>query len=165
MADEYSTDWAVAESRDEREKRINAFAIHFLMPRSSVVRDWEKYGGPDEPRSVAVRIAADYRVSWTAVCTQLQNLRLVNARLANDLRSQRPTRADFLEPGVFVVEELAPPSLSPQFASAVVRAYRGQKIAAGRAVELLRGTIAEEELPAVDLAPLESLCGELDAAR
>lgn len=40
FADEYATDWALAESRDEREKRINVFAIHFLMPRASITNDW-----------------------------------------------------------------------------------------------------------------------------
>jgi Zn-dependent peptidase ImmA (M78 family)/DNA-binding XRE family transcriptional regulator len=162
IADEYATDWAVAESKDERERRINAFAIHFLMPRSSVVRDWQTYGGEHEPRPAAIRLAAQYRVSWTAACAQLQNFRLVNRALADALRSQPPRRADLLELGVFIVEELAPPTLSPQFASAVLRAYRGAKIGANRAVDLLRGTITADELPAIDVVPLESLRSELE---
>jgi len=163
IGDEFSTDWAVADSRDEREKRINAFAIHFLMPRSSVARDWEAYGGDQEPRSTAIRLAAEYRVSWTAACTQLQNLKAIDGKLADTLRSQRPTRADFLEQGLFVTEELIAPALSVGFIQAALRAYRSQKIGASRAVELLRGTIAEDELPLVDTVPLEALRGELES--
>jgi Zn-dependent peptidase ImmA (M78 family)/transcriptional regulator with XRE-family HTH domain len=164
IADEYSTDWAVDEPRDERERRVNAFAIHFLMPRASVTRDWTGYGGQSDPRRAAIRLACEYRVSWTAACGQLQNLGLVDRRLAEQLRASRPNRADFLELGLYVVEELTPPELSPQFASGVVRAYRGHKIAAGRAVELLRGSITEEELPDVDAVPLEALRGELETS-
>ncbi len=165
MADEYSTDWSVAESRDAREKLVNAFAIHFLMPRPSVTRDWDAYGGPEDARPAATRIATDYRVSWSAACTQLQNLELIEAAEADALRFQPPTRADFLELGLFVIEELAPPAVSPRFASAALRAYRGGKIGGSRALELLRGTINEEELPAVDIVPIESLRRDLEAAQ
>lgn len=164
MGDEYSTDWAVAESRDARERQVNAFAVHFLMPRRSVVRDWGAFGGEHEPRRATIGLAAEYRVSWSAACTQVQSIGLVDGDLADALRSRPPTRVDFLENGVFVVEELAPPLLSPEFTRAVLRAYRGQKIGPGRAVEALRNTITEEELPPIDEVPLESLRGELESS-
>ena len=65
------------------------------------------------------------------------------------------------ELGLFVVEELAPPSVSPGFSRAVKRAYQGQKIAASRATELLRGTADEEDLPAPEVVPLDALRGDI----
>lgn len=161
MADEYATDWSLVDGTDERERRINAFAIHFLLPRPSANRDWHAWGGPDDPRSSAIRIAAEYRLSWTAACTQLQNLGLLDRCVAADLRRRPPTRLDLTELGLFVVEELAPPSVSPEFSRAVKRAYQSQKIKASRAIELLRGTADEEELPAAEIVPLEALRGDI----
>lgn len=157
MADEYATDWAIGDTRDDHESRINAFAIHFLMPRHSVRRNWAEYQGDTEPRSAATRLAVEYRLSWTAVCSHLQNLRLIDQRTANELRNRAPTRSDFLELGLFIVPELTSPAVSCDFARAALRAYRAQKITAGRTIELLRGTITEDDLPPVDVVPLSAL--------
>lgn len=161
MADEYATDWSLIDGIDERERRINAFAIHFLLPRQSAVREWDTWGGQDDPRSATIRIAADYRISWTAACTQLQNLGLFERSVGADLRRRPPTRLDLTELGLFVVEELAPPSVSPEFSRAVKRAYQGQKITASRAIELLRGSANEDELPAAEIVPLDALRGDM----
>lgn len=157
IADEYSTDWWVGDVKEDREKRINAFAIHFLMPRESVVKDWSVSGGREDPRGAAMRLATDYRMSWTAACAHFQNLGLIERGVANDLRGRPPTRPDLLERGLFVVEELAPPTVSPGFAKATLRAYRGSKITARRAIELLRGTLERDELPPVDVVPRDAL--------
>jgi Zn-dependent peptidase ImmA (M78 family)/DNA-binding XRE family transcriptional regulator len=164
IQDEYSTDWAVTEPRDERERRLNAFAIHFLMPRASVTRNWSEWGGREDPRAAAVRIGVEYRASWTATCTQLQNLGLTDHQAAQRLRAAPPTKADYVELELAVVEELTPPYLSPRFGQAVLRAYRGGKISAGRAVELLRGTVEEDDLPPPDEVPVDALRGELPRA-
>lgn len=160
MADEYSTDWSVGEAKEEREKRINAFAIHLLMPRRSVVDSWDAHGGDGEPGDAMIRLAVEYRVSWTAACGHLQNLGVIDREVENDIRGHPPTRSDLLERGLFIVEELAPPTVSPLFVNAVLRAYRGSKITAERAIELLRGTLARDDLPAVDIVPPEALRAE-----
>lgn len=161
MEDEYSTDWAVGESRDERESRINAFAIHFLMPRASVHRDWGDFDGEADARSAAIRLGVEYRVSWSAVCSQLVNLGALDRDAALALRSQPPSKADHLELGALLVEELAPPYVSPLFARAALRAYRTGKIGENRTLELLRGTLGQEDLPTVDVVPPDALKGEL----
>ena len=161
MADEYATDWSLTHGTDERERHINAFAIHFLLPRQTAVHDWNTWGGRDDPRSATIRVAAEYRLSWTAACTQLQNLGLFERSVGADLRRRPPTRLDLTELGLFVVEELAPPSVSPEFSRAVKRAYQGQKITASRAIELLRGTADEDELPAAEMVPLDALRGDM----
>lgn len=159
--DEYVTDWELSRARDEGEKRINAFAIHVLMPRGSIVRAWRELDGPESPREAAIRLAQDYRVSWTAACSQVQNLDLIDEATANDLRGGPPTRAEHLALGGVVSEDLVAPRVSPALARAVLRAFEANKITSGRAVELLRGAIEEDDLPAVNEVPLEALTGEL----
>ncbi|MBA3890829.1 MAG: ImmA/IrrE family metallo-endopeptidase [Gemmatimonadaceae bacterium] len=159
--DEYVTDWELARARDEGEKRINAFAIHLLMPRQSIVRAWRALGGRESPREATIRLAQDYRVSWTAACSRVQNLELVDDTTATELRGAPPTRAEHLAMGGVVSEDLVAPRMSPALARAVLRAFEANKITSGRAVELLRGAIEEDDLPAVNEVPLEALTGEL----
>lgn len=116
FADEYSTDWAVGESRDDRERTINAFAIHFLLRRSSVSRGWREAGGEDDHRTATLRLAVDYRVSWSAACQQLLNLELLDHDSAAKLRAQLPSKSEHLELGLFIVEDFRPPYVSPAFA-------------------------------------------------
>lgn len=160
-ADEYSTDTDIAESRDEREKLINTFAIHFLMPRASIKGAWHKYAEDHDPRAAAIRIAADYRVSWSAACTQLATLGLIDRELDSQLRAEPPRKADYIELDVYIVEDLQPPSISPTFAKAVIRAYRAGKLNADRAAELARGTMSAEDLPGPAHVPLAALRGEV----
>jgi Zn-dependent peptidase ImmA (M78 family)/DNA-binding XRE family transcriptional regulator len=164
MADEFSTDWHLDASRDEREKLINAFAAHLLMPRSSILRDWTNAGGQEDPRPAAIRLATDYRVSWSALCGHLLNLDAITSSDMQALAARPPTRADLIELGTFVVEELAPPQVSPGLSRAILRAYKGGKLGASRAVELLRGTVDREELPRVNPVPLQALRSEVEGS-
>lgn len=162
-ADEYSADTSLAEPRDAREKRMNAFAIHFLMPRRSIERAWREYKRGNEPRAAAIRIAAEYRVSWSAACTQLATLGLISRAGAVELYARPPRKGDYIELDAHFVEELRPPAVSPTFAKAVIRAYKAGKINADRAVDLARGTIQPEDLPEPDRVPLAALRGELES--
>ncbi|HEV8648554.1 MAG TPA: XRE family transcriptional regulator [Actinomycetes bacterium] len=160
FADEYSTDLSLAENGDETERRVNEFASHLLLPRESVTRRWQ--AGAGEPREKAVRLGVEYRVSWSALCSQLKSLGLVTDAERRALLAHPPTRADFIELGMAVVEELHPPSASPRYAQAVLRAYRGGKLGANRTVDLLWGSVAKEELPQLDALPVEALRREFD---
>ncbi len=158
FADEYVTDFAIGHSREDRERLVNAFAIHMLMPRASVLTSWERLhreGAND--RTALIRIAADYRVSWTAACAQARNLGLIERTALTSLEQARPTPADYVELQVSFVEELEPPAVSPVYARAVLRAYRHYKIGADRAVELLYGTLRLDDLPTPDELPLDAL--------
>lgn len=161
MADEYATDWAVSESREDRERLINVFAVHFLMPGQAVSRDWTRWSGDLEQRSAAVRLAQQYRMSWTAVCGQLINLGLVDRESGQALASWPPSRAEHLEVGGTVVEELVPPRVSPVFARAALKSFRGHMLGRTRAVELLRGMVELDDLPDVNDVPAEALRGEI----
>lgn len=161
LADSYSAEWIVAAEDEDRERLVSAFAIHFLMPRDSVVQRWAQLNGRDDPRPAAIVLGAEFAVSWTAICAQLRNLKLISDGVRRSLAEQRPSKADLLELEVFIEEDLRPPSLSPGFSSAVVRAYRKHKLSRERAVELLRGTVEPQDLPPQDAVPLEAMQAEI----
>lgn len=157
--DAYATDW-LAEGLGG-EKLINAFAVHLLLPRRSLIEAWSSYTGSKTPRVAAIRLAVEYRVSWTPLCNQLHTLELVDSLGRDQLISAPPKRVDFMELELEIVEEISPPYLSPAYSAAVVRSYRHGKIGRGRAVEMLWHTLSGEDLPEPDTAPLESLRSEL----
>lgn len=161
LADEYTADVGLATARDERESLLNAFAIHLLMPRASVRRRWEELTrGWDDPRTRLVVLAAEYRVSWTAVISHAVTLELISHQDRSLLETRRPTRADYFETGVRFEEELLPPALPPAYSQAAVRAYRRGLISADRTVELLRRTVGRDDLPRPHEIPMEALATE-----
>jgi Zn-dependent peptidase ImmA (M78 family)/transcriptional regulator with XRE-family HTH domain len=162
LADDFSTEWIVGSDGEDRERLINAFAIHFLMPRESLTPRWQQLGGNEEPYRAALVLGAEYGVSWTAVLRHLCNLEFIDSKTHERLKVMRPSRADYLEWGVSVREDLAPAAVPPRFAQAVVRAYKRHKVSAARALELLHGTLRAAELPAEDKVPLESMRSQFD---
>jgi Zn-dependent peptidase ImmA (M78 family)/DNA-binding XRE family transcriptional regulator len=160
FADEYSTDLSIAEVGSETERRINRFAVHLLLPRNSVTERWRASTG--EPREKAIRLGVEYRVSWSALCSQLKSLGLVNEAEHQALLTRPPTRADYLELGMGFVEELHPPFVPPSYARAVLGAYRSGKLGANRTIDLLWGSIANEDLPELAALPIESFQREFD---
>lgn len=162
FADDFSPEWIVGSGGEDRERLINAFAIHFLMPRESVRSRWQELGGQREPRRAAISLGAEYGVSWTAVLGHLCNLELIDSQTRERLDLYRPSRADYLENGLTLREELAPPEVPPGFAQAVIRAYKRHKISAERALELLHGKLSAVDLPPSDGVPLESMHTQFD---
>ena len=92
----------------------------------------------------------------------LRNLELVDQRTHDSLRADRPTKADYLEGGVTLREELTPPAVPPKYAQAVVRAFKRHKLSRGRTLELLRGAAVDQDLPREDLVPLEAMRSQFD---
>jgi Zn-dependent peptidase ImmA (M78 family)/transcriptional regulator with XRE-family HTH domain len=162
FADDFSPEWIVGPTGDDRERLINAFVIHLLMPRESILSKWQELGGHTEPRWAAIVLGAEYGVSWTAVLGHLCNLGLIDDRTRSRLEVTRPGKADYLEAGIALREELAPPAFSPRFAQAVVRAYKQHKISASRAIALLRNTLDAADLPPENRVPLESMRSQFD---
>lgn len=162
LADEYTTDFGLGTSRADREALINAFAIHFLMPRSSVLARWSELSKQfDDPRTRLVVLAAEYQVSWSAAVSHAATLELISHTEMERLRNHRPKSVDYLALRIRLPEELAPKSLAPAYTQAVVRAYRRAIITVDRAVELLRQTVGVEDL----LPPPESHLEDLAAER
>jgi len=140
--------------QDEREKLINAFAIHLLLPRSGVRTLISEFG--TNYRLAAVAAAARYRVSWTAVCAQFRNIEVIDAGAHENLVNEPPSQVDRVELGEYWVPELDPPAVPPQYGKKVLAAYRRGKLTAARATELLWGTVDRVGLPPQDDIPLEA---------
>jgi Zn-dependent peptidase ImmA (M78 family)/transcriptional regulator with XRE-family HTH domain len=160
FADEYSTDLSVAEVGSEMERRINGFAVHLLLPRSSLTERWRMLSG--EPREKAIRLGVEYRVSWSALCSQLKNLGLASEAEHQALLARPPTRADYIELGMGFVEELQPPSVPRSYARAVLAGYRASKLGANRTIDLLWGSITKKDLPELAALPIEAYQREFD---
>jgi Zn-dependent peptidase ImmA (M78 family)/DNA-binding XRE family transcriptional regulator len=163
VADEYTADFGLGTAKDDREALIDAFAIHFLMPRSSVRRRWQELAREwDDPRTRLVVLAAEYRVSWSAAISHAVTLGLVSHQDRAALEVRRPTRADYFETGVRFEEELQPVSLAPAYSKAAVRAFRRGVISTDRAVELLRGAVTRDDLPPPHETPVSALVPEFE---
>jgi len=161
FADSYSAEWVVESSSDARERLIDAFAIHFLMPRSGVTKRWQELDGKTDPRGATLALAAEYGASWSAACAQLRNLDLIDDPLREELAQVRPGKSEYLEREIAIVEDLRPPQVSAAVAAGVIKAYRKNKITRGRAIELLRGTVEPDELPAPNAVPLDAMTADI----
>lgn len=161
VGDAYAPETAVSPG-DETERLLNAVAVHLLMPRTAVRQLWEERASEDR-RLAAVAITARFRTSWSATCSHLRNLGLVDATERDDLANAPPKKGDFLEVGEWWMPELEAPSVPPEYARRVVGSYRSGKLTAARAVELLWGTVSEGDLPELDEIPLNGLRREFEA--
>src|SRR5260370_4156155 len=133
------------------------------MPRTSVRRRWEELSGEwEDPRTRLVILAAEYRVSWSAAISHAMNLELISHGDRSLLEVRRPTPADYFETGIRFEEELQPIALAPAYSQAAVRAFRRGVISADRAIELLRRTVAVDDLPRPYDLPIEALAPEFD---
>lgn len=133
----------------DAERMINAFAAYLLMPRAAVHAAWDEFSA-HSARRAAIAVAVRFGVSWTAACNQLTNLALIDQRgrellVADDLR-----RGELFEFGERYVPELDPPSVPRGYASAVISAFRQQRLTPARTTELLHGTVDENDLPDPD---------------
>ena len=158
--DAYAVD-IEATGRSETERMIDAFAIHLLLPREALERRWSRLGGGDDARSAAIVIAAEYRLSWTALCGHLVNTELLGRDVADVMRAALPRGGEYAEMGVNIVEELVPPMAPRPVVQAALRGYRRNLLGTGRTLELVRWTLTETDLRDRDEIPLAALAGEL----
>ncbi|HET6211835.1 MAG TPA: ImmA/IrrE family metallo-endopeptidase, partial [Micromonosporaceae bacterium] len=150
IRDEYHTDVGVAASRDEREQLVNVFAGEFLLPQDDLVAKADGKGA--DTRAFLVGIAAEYRLSWSAVVDRARRAGLVAPDEAQHLRARAPVKGDFLALlGREPEPDLPLGDRGPLWTQAVLRAHGEGLITGQRAVELLAGRIAVDELPDQDL--------------
>ncbi|SOJ52962.1 hypothetical protein MSIMFB_00467 [Mycobacterium simulans] len=128
------------------EKMIFSFAIHFLAPRSGVVRVWNDHHEWSN-RNRALAVSATYRLSWSAAVAQLRNLGLIDWREHDTLLDQEPRKGDYLHLKLTWDNEPKSPYVSPSFAAACIEGYTSGRLTAARTVELLRGTMTRDDLP------------------
>lgn len=159
FGDAYSVDWGTDSSAIEQ--AIDSFAINLLLPRAGARQRWNELRKDQALRPSAIIISAEYRVSWTAALRQLRRFELISKDEYRALDSSSPTRADYLECNLRVIEELQPPYIPTGVAGAAIRAYRSHRLSAERVTEMLRGQIHIDDLPVRDEIPLAALRGEL----
>lgn len=163
LEDEFDTFSEMPTARSRREKLINAFAVHFLLPREGVSARFSSLRNDGyDTREAALFLGQEYAVSWTALCAQLKTLKLIDEKTRKALAADVPGAADFLELGLRLPPNDAATKIPGVFARAVIRAYKSNKLSAERAVEMLRGEITKENLPTLPPAPLDSLIGEIE---
>ena len=155
FADEYSTDWAVAEAKAEGvEARIDRFARALLLPQVALRDRWH---GGDDTRTDAVLIASEYRVDMSTLAQRLAELDVAPAAVVQRVRRTRTRQADIVDHGLIIPVELAPPALPEAYSKAVLRAYRAEEISAARALALLFDTWNEQELPDLPKLPHDAI--------
>lgn len=150
FGDEYSTDWRVAEApAAKREGRIDRFARALLLPAVALRSRW---GGGDDTRVDAVRLASEYRVDMATLARRLDELEIASPQDLAVVRATRTRQSDIVELGLLVADELSPPQLPDAYVKAVLNLYRREEVSAARALGLLLDTWQEDDLP--DLPPL-----------
>jgi Zn-dependent peptidase ImmA (M78 family)/transcriptional regulator with XRE-family HTH domain len=151
LGDEYSADLGVSASRTERERIIDAFAAEFLLPCAVLAARWRSGADEATRRAAAIRTAADYRVSWSLLVRQATQAQLLGRSVARQWSAHPPTRAEFLaSPGGAPQPDLERGDTPASYVRGVLDAYTDARIGAARAVEMLRGRLSEDDLPAID---------------
>lgn len=157
IADEYTVDWRVDTSTsDVRERGIDRFARALLLPRHALETAWRRWGGAssDTIRTAAVRTASHFRVDMSTLARRLQELDLIDKRVAALVRTTRTTRADIVEHDLVVADELQSVELPREYEASVLRLYMSEVVSEARALDLLL-----DSWDAGDLSPLEPRTG------
>lgn len=140
----------------DSERMISSFAIYFLAPRAGVSRVWKDHlHWPGRDRALAV--GAIFRLSWSATIGHLRNINFIGYDEYRALTEDEPRWGDYLRIGISWADELAAPYVSPIFAKACVNGYAAGRLTKFRAIELLRGTLAIEDLPRQSARSLDDL--------
>lgn len=148
VGDKYSNDLAVHVAREDGERLVSAFAAELLLPVAAFDVS------PDEDgtrRQAIVSIAARYRTSWSLALRQAEQAGWLDAATRRRWSQVTPTRAEFLDAvGWSPPADLDAVRVPPRYSHAVMEAWRRDLVTGSRAVELLHGTIRQEDLPARD---------------
>lgn len=155
VADEYTVDWRVdvGTRPDHGEGMLDRFARALLLPRQSLLADWERWSAGSF-RTATVRTASKYRVDMATLARRLSDLDVIDQAAAARIRSIRTTRADIVELDLVVGEELSPESPLPrEYAAAVLRLYKSETVSEARALDLLFGTWDASDLPSLPRPP------------
>ena len=162
LADQYAPEWVVGAESSEREKVINAFAIHFLLPRAAVVQRWAQLDGAGDPRGAAITLGVEFGVSWSAACAQIHRVGCISAAQHEQLSRVNPTTLELVTRELVIRDDVGAPMVPPGYGAAVTRALSRGKIGPRRAFELLHGTVLERDLEPERMLPLEAMTAELD---
>ncbi|MFJ6528065.1 helix-turn-helix domain-containing protein [Streptomyces longwoodensis] len=145
MGDAYSNDLGVHASIEERERAIEVFAAELLLPVGVFSTSWSSAQGS---RDQLIRLAAQYRVSWSLALGQAEQAGVIDSAGRGILTANKPTRAEFMQALGWTPEpDLLSVRVAPKYADAVISAFRLGVISRARAAEMMHGQIRLEDLP------------------
>jgi Zn-dependent peptidase ImmA (M78 family) len=123
---------------------VDAFAAELLLPTDVVAK--EAVGG--DLRDALTRLAAIYRTSWSLVVRQASRAGAIESFQVAQWCSVAPTRAELREAvGWAPQADLETVHVPPTYAHAVIQAWKNDFVTSQRAVELMHGQIAVDDLP------------------
>jgi Zn-dependent peptidase ImmA (M78 family) len=153
LADAYTVDWRIGDYSDRTvplESRLDRFARALLLPEAVITRQWQEMANQSGARSVAIRLANEFRVDMATLATRLRELGLADSDAVAAVRRYRTTQTDIVEMNLHVpLEELKQTSIPRNFARSVLRLVRDERISRDRALDLLQGTFDEVDLPPI----------------
>ncbi len=151
LRDEYTTDvGGGSASRDEREQLVDDFVGELLLPRNDIVSALsEARESPvDDIRARLIAVAAEYRVSWSAVVASARQCEVITVEVARQLRADTPVRGDFLAVlGREPQPDLVLGDRGPQWRRAVLSGHREGLLTTERVVELLGSGLTVDDVP------------------
>lgn len=147
VADEYTIDWRVSNQDGRSEARFDYFARAVLLSPQALRSRWEALLSRSGLRTAAVLIASEFQVDMATLARRLQDLDLADSNEAARVREVRTTQADIIEHDLHAGDDLAGLSQPRIFQQAVLRLVRDERISRERALELLGGTVSEQDLP------------------
>ncbi|QWT22818.1 XRE family transcriptional regulator [Subtercola sp. PAMC28395] len=152
VADDFVIDWRVAEGAESgrTEAFFDRFARALLLPEEGLGRYWLT-ALADGLRAAAVRTASHFQVDMATLARRLHETGIIDREEAGRIREVRTTRADIVDYDLIVPYELEKPTLPRSYERGVLALYRGERISAERALDLLHSTYALEDLP--ELSP------------
>ena len=145
-----------AQASTDSEQMINSFAVHFLAPRAGVTRLWSE-NGDLSTRDRALTVGVAFRLSWSATISQLRNVGLITYEERDRFSTSEPRFGDYLRLGMSWTDELGAPYLSPGFVAACLTGYVSAKLTESRVLEILRGLLRVDDLPALDTSSMDAM--------
>lgn len=146
-ADKDTVDWRLAEHGADVEAQRGRFARSFLLPEAGLRAEWSRHRVDPALRETAVQLGSAFGVDMATLARRTQELGLVTADEAAALRAVTTRRADIVDLGLIAPVDLQEISLPLPFQRAVLRALHDEAISRERALQLLRDTFADHDLP------------------
>lgn len=155
IADEYTVDPSVLlHGSGDRESLIDRFARALLCPDGTTRTYWdqqvEAYG---ELRAAALKSASHWRIDFGTLARRLLDLEMVDEAQAQEVRSVRAVKADYVELNLHVPGDMEKISLPRAYEVVVLGLFRAETISAPRARALLLGAYDEADLPERPIKP------------
>ncbi len=151
-ADDYVIDWRVDLYEPKTapiEALLDRFARALLLPADALEEAWASRLEEHGPRRAAAWVAHHYRVDMATLARRLRETGLADHQTAGIVRSHRTTRSDIVELDLYVpAEEMAGTTVPRSYEKAVLLLLEHERISRERALDLLQGTLGDDDLPA-----------------